>query len=80
MRKAIEIFLTYILLRGVVAPYVTTLFKRYVLSPLGEYLRAHFIRTERELAIWLHYKNKSLNVGHHHDRLKKCDDGMCKIV
>lgn len=80
MARIVEIFISYIILRGVVAPFVTTLFKKYFIKPLIAYLKTHFVRTERELAIWLHYKNKALNVGHHHRQLKKCEDGLCKLV
>lgn len=80
IKKLIDFFILYIILRGIIAPFLTSLFKRFLLEPIANWFKHHFIRTEREMAIWLHYKNKALNKGHHHHHLEDCNDGMCKII
>lgn len=77
--KLIEFFFAYIIMRGIIAPFITMLFKKYALHPLFNYFKKHFLRTEREVAIWLHYRNKAINKGHNHD-LMKCDDGQCTKI
>ena len=81
--KIVKVLLTFavefVIIRGVIAPFFTGLFKNYILAPLGRWFKNDFIRTERELAIWMHYRNKSMNVGHNHN-LNKCDDGMCRLI
>lgn len=67
-------------MRGIIVPFLTGLFKKYLLNPFIKYLKRRYEMTERELAIWLHYKNKAMNHGHSHKKLSECDDGLCQII
>lgn len=35
-----------------------------------------FVKSSRDLAVWLHYFNRRVDKGHQHP-LPKCDDGQC---
>lgn len=80
LQKALELFFIYIIVRGIIAPFIANGFKMFVLNPLLRLFANHYIKTERELAIWLHYRNKALNKGHHHKHLGDCEDGKCRLI
>lgn len=54
--------------------------KQYFLSPLYRWFKNHLIRTQREAAIWLHYKNKAKRQGHQHKNPMTCNDDRCKLI
>jgi hypothetical protein len=63
---------------------VTVFFKyillRWVAEKLAKYFQQFFVRTERETAIWLHYRNRALGIGHQHKTPIRCSEGLCRIV
>lgn len=74
-----ELFFSYIIIKGVIAPRVTDLFKKYILNPAYKWFTKTFVRTSREATIWLHYRNKAMNKGHDHS-IEDCSDGKCVIL
>jgi hypothetical protein len=61
---------------------VAVVFKFIILKWVAEKTKALFmklfVRTEHDMAIWLHYRNRAMNKGHQHP-LEKCDDGRCEF-
>lgn len=45
---------------------ISSRLKKYILMPLYKKLKKSLIKTERDAAIYLHYRNKALNNGHSH--------------
>ena len=54
--------------------------RKYVLNPSSLSMKKFFIKTHREAAIWLHYRNKAHNKGHQHKNPIICDDDRCKLI
>jgi len=80
MQTFIDLVIIHLGWRLLTAPLIADLIKRLILGPFGKVLKKHFVKTEREFAIWMHYKNKALNKGHNHKRIEDCDDGKCLII
>lgn len=61
---------------------VAVVFKFIILKWVADKTKALFmlifVRTERDMAVWLHYRNKAMNKGHQH-RIANCDDGKCQF-
>lgn len=59
---------------------VVVVFKFIILKWVADQTKALFIkifvRTEYDLAVYLHYRNKAMNKGHHHP-IAVCDDDKC---
>lgn len=43
-------------------------------------LKLLFIRTNRDIAIWLHYYNRALNKGHKHINSHTCSQDNCTLI
>lgn len=71
MKHIIEFFIGYVLIRGVAAPMATNVFKKYFMNPILRFITRDFIKTERELAIWVHRRNLALNPNHNHTKKSK---------
>lgn len=65
--NGIEWLVVYVIIRGIFARW------------LSDKIRNHFIKTQRELAIWMHYQNKALNKGHK-CKLRECDEDGCRLI
>lgn len=39
-----------------------------------------FVKSQRETAIWLHYRNRALHKGHRHKTPLECEDGGCVLI
>lgn len=76
--KALELFLSYVILRGIVVPIVVDRFKRLILLPSADMVKNHLLRTERDVAIWLHHMNRAYDKGHDHRHVTHCNEGDCK--
>lgn len=63
----ITVFLKYIVLR-------------WVAEKLAKLFMHFFVRTEREAAIWLHYRNKAMHRGHQHHTPVECYEGRCRVI
>jgi hypothetical protein len=73
----LELFFTYIIMRGIVVPIIAGAFKKSVFNPVVKYFHKHFLKTERDIAIYLHNKNKGLHKGHNHKNIFECEEGVC---
>lgn len=54
--------------------------RKYFLTPVYSWIKNRFIKTQREAAIWLHYRNKAHNKGHQHKNPIICEDDRCRII
>ncbi len=63
----------------VFAPLIIRL-KKYFLSPIAAAFRHRLIRSQREAAIWLHYRNKAHDKGHQHKNPIICKDDKCRFI
>ena len=75
----LELFISYIIMRGIIVPFIVMLFRKYLLDPSVRWFKQRYLKTERDIAIWLHYRNKAMNKGHNHE-LVNCDDGQCRKI
>lgn len=76
-----EYLLLHIFIRGLISPFVVEKLKKYIIHPLGNWSKHRLIKTERELAVWMHYQNKRRNPTHDHNkRIIQCDDGLCRFI
>lgn len=66
--KAIEFFFFTIVVKYIVVRWIAEKTKKYFVK--------FFVVSEREVAIWMHYRNKAMDAGHT-DPIHKCDDGRC---
>ena len=78
--KIIRDFLLLAVVQRLFAGYITDLLKKYLINPIAKWFLYSFIHTEKELAIWMHYKNKSLDSGHDDHELGVCADGLCARI
>ena len=64
--------------------FVTIIFKVIIVRWLAEQLlkifKKFFVKTNRDIAIWIHYYNRALNKGHQHKTPVICDEGGCSLV
>lgn len=72
---AFDFFFTIIIVRGILARRIGDVVNS-ALTRLFTLLRLRLVRSEHDLAVWVHYQNKAANKGHRHP-LNKCDDGKC---
>lgn len=71
LKTVAEFFIFYVLVRGVIAYWLA--------KQVRKHGRRYLLRTQREIAIWLHFRNKQLNKGHQ-CKFDECEDELCKIV
>ncbi len=77
-------FAVYFFLRGRLFPAIEKVVV-WLTNPLVRYLqrvfKRNFLRTERQMALWLHYANVAIDKDHHHhSKLKKCEVGKCRFI
>ncbi len=62
----------------------TVVFKYIIVHWIAEQLvrifKYFFVRSKREVAIWIHYRNQAMNKGHKHDTPIDCEDEWCRII
>lgn len=75
----VEFFVVWVIWRGIVVRWFSEIIRKHAMEPSGKWLRKYVIRSQREMAIWLHYRNKALNKGHQ-CRLMECDDEWCRLI
>lgn len=78
--QLIEFILIYVIFRGIFSKWIAKKLVIYIFDPMGRFIKHSLIRTERDVAIWMHYKNKALHKGHNHHDPIKCRDGKCIII
>jgi len=75
-----EFIVIYVIFRGIFSKWLGAKLVDYVFNPFGRFLKKRLIKTERDVAIWMHYRNRALHKGHaHHDPIT-CRDGMCILI
>lgn len=53
---------------------------RWIADQLKKAFLYYYVRSSKEMALWLHHVNRGLNRGHHHRSPLKCKDGRCVII
>lgn len=77
IRLVVDFFVTTVIIRGIIARKISE--GMMILGRMiWRRMRTHIIKTERDLAIFLHYQNKALNHGHR-CKIDDCDDGKCSL-
>jgi hypothetical protein len=54
--------------------------RKYFFTPVASSIRKHLIKTQKEAAIWLHYRNKAHGHGHQQKNPIICTDGKCRLI
>lgn len=75
-----DYFIIFVLFRSVFSKWLAGLVTDKLLKPVGKWIVKRLVRTERDLAIWLHYRNKAMRKGHVHDSPLECNDGRCLLI
>ena len=78
--ELIDYIVIYVIFRGIFSKWLGNKLIDTVFAPLGKFMKKRLIKTERDVAIWMHYKNKAMNKGHNHDDPFICDDGKCILL
>lgn len=78
LRLAFDFFVVIILIRGILARRISDSVN-IALTKLFAAFQARYVRSERDFAVWLHYKNKAADRGHKH-HLADCDDDKCSMI
>lgn len=64
--------------------FVSVIFKYIILKWVAEQIirfsKWMLVRTERETAIWTHYRSRALEQGHKSNSPIDCDEGKCIII
>lgn len=63
----------------VVTIFIKQIMGRWLADKITRVFQKFFVKSRREAAIWLHYRNKALNKGHTHKTPIRCEDDACKI-
>lgn len=78
--EIIEFVFVFVIIRGVFSKWLGSKIVKYIFKPLAKIIKHRLIKSERDVAIWLHYRNKALKKGHHHDDPIACNDGKCILL
>lgn len=78
-RVFFDFFVVVILIRGIIARKISTAIEQ-MWNKLVALLKKKLVKTERDMAIWIHYQNQAMNKGHHDDTPIDCEEGGCSIV
>lgn len=54
--------------------------KKYIFSPIWKWIKTRTITSQREAAIFLHYRNKAHRKGHQHKNPMICEDDRCRLI
>lgn len=69
-----------VVLRGIFSKWLGIKLVKYFFEPLVRRAIKRLTTTEREIAIWLHHRNRALGHGHNHKSPIVCLDGKCRII
>jgi hypothetical protein len=78
-RVMFDFFVGIILIRGILARKITTALEQLG-NKIAGLLKKRLVKTERDMAIWVHYHNQAMNRGHHQDTPIDCEEDRCNIV
>ena len=79
VRLVFDFFVGIIIIRGIIARKITTAIEQLG-GKISAALKKRLVRTERDMAIWVHYINQSVDKGHDDTSPIDCEDGACKLV
>lgn len=60
---------------GVIVKYIIT---KAIATELVAFFKYCFVRTQRHIVIYIHYREKAMKKGHDYPTPELCDDGVCK--
>lgn len=75
-----EFIVIFVIFRGIFSKWLGSYFVKYFFSPISRWIKRRLIKTERDVAIWMHYRNKALHKGHQHHNPVTCNEDGCIII
>lgn len=69
-----------VIFRGVFSKWLGVQMTKRFFAPLFRWLQRKLIKTERDVAIFIHYRNRALNKGHDSHNPVLCKEGRCIIL
>lgn len=79
LSELIHYIIIYVIFRGIFSKWLAGKFVDVLFEPIVDFFKKRLIKTERDVAIWMHYKNKARHQGHNHNP-HECRDGRCILL
>lgn len=78
--QILEFIIIYVIFRGIFSKWLGAYFVKYFFDPINRWIKRRLIKTERDVAIYIHYRNKAMHKGHQHKDPIICNDDRCILL
>lgn len=78
--ELLKFFVDIIIIRGILSKKFASFIDKKFITPMWRAVVRAFIKTDRDIFIWMHYRNRAAKHGHRHKNVNNCNDGACRLL